>query len=39
MKPIPLNPQNDETCRTIKANYHKVSQSNLLRGGVTLRQW
>lgn len=30
---IPLNPMPDGTCRTIKANYYKVSYANLIRNG------
>ena len=33
MNPIPLNPQNDGTCRPIKANYYKMSIANFVRGG------
>lgn len=33
MKPILLNPEPDGTCRTIKANYYKVSLANFLRRG------
>jgi hypothetical protein len=33
MKVRPMNPMPDGTCRTIKANYHKVSLDNFLRGG------
>ena len=29
-----LNPEPDGTCRTIKANYYKVSLANFIRGGV-----
>ena len=28
-----MNPMPDGTARTIKANYHKVSLDNFLRGG------
>lgn len=30
---ILLNPEPDGTCRTIKANYHKVSVANFVRRG------
>lgn len=30
---ILLNPEPDGTCRTIKANYHKVSAANFVRRG------
>lgn len=33
MKQIPLNPEPDGTCRTIKANYWKMSRANFVRGG------
>lgn len=33
MNQIPLNPEPDGTSRTIKANYHKVSLANFVRGG------
>ena len=33
MNLIPLNTEPDGTCRTIKANYWKVSRANFLRGG------
>ena len=29
----PMNPYPGDTARTIKANYHKVSLDNFLRGG------
>ena len=32
MKNIPFNPEPDGTSRTIKANYHKVSMANFIRG-------
>lgn len=32
-KLIPLNPMPDGTCRTIKAQYHKNSLGNFIRGG------
>ena len=35
---IPLNPEPDGTCRTIKANYQRVSRANFIRGGGTERQ-
>jgi len=35
MNLIPLNTEPDGTCRTIKANYWKVSRANFLRGGTT----
>lgn len=35
MNQIPLNPEPDGTSRTIKANYHKVSLANFVRGGGT----
>lgn len=34
----PLNPYPDGTARTIKANYHKVSLDNFVRGGGTFAQ-
>ena len=30
----PFNPMPDGTCRTIKANYARMSRANFLRGGV-----
>lgn len=33
MKNIPFNPEPDGASRTIKANYHKVSMANFIRGG------
>lgn len=30
---IPINPMPDESCRTIKAQYHKNSLGNFIRGG------
>lgn len=33
MNQIPFNPEPDGTSRTIKANYHKVSLANFVRGG------
>ena len=30
---IPMNPEPDGTCRTIKAQYYKNSLSNFIRGG------
>lgn len=33
MKPILFNPEPDGTCRTIKANYYKMSLANFVRGG------
>lgn len=33
MKQIPLNPEPDGTCRTIKANYWKMSRANFIRRG------
>ena len=38
MKQQPFNPEPDGTCRTIKANYAKVSRANFLRGGGTEQQ-
>jgi len=38
MNQIPFNPEPDGTSRTIKANYHKVSLANFVRGGGTERQ-
>lgn len=35
MKQAPLNPMPDGTCRTIKANYARMSRANFLRGGGT----
>ena len=35
MKQEPLNPEPDGTCRTIKANYARMSRANFLRGGGT----
>ena len=32
MSQIPLNPEPDGTCRTIKANYWKMSRANFIRG-------
>ena len=33
MNVIPINTEPDGMCRTIKANYWKVSRANFLRGG------
>ena len=33
MNQVPFNPEPDGTSRTIKANYHKVSPANFIRGG------
>jgi len=33
MKQKLFNPEPDGTCRTIKANYYKVSLANFIRGG------
>lgn len=33
MKQEPLNPEPDGTCRTIKANYARMSRANFLRRG------
>lgn len=33
MEQLPFNPEPDGTSRTIKANYHKVSLANFIRGG------
>lgn len=30
---IPMNPEPDETCRTIKANYQRMSVANFIRRG------
>ena len=30
---LPINPEPDGTCRTIKANYWKMSRANFIRGG------
>ena len=32
-KIVPYNPEPDGTCRTIKANYWKMSRANFIRGG------
>ena len=34
-KVIPMNVAEGETCRTIKANYFKMSLANFLHGGGT----
>lgn len=39
MKPILFNPEPDGTCRTIKANYYKMSLANFVRGGVDGSNW
>ena len=33
MKQYAMNPEPDGTCRTIKANYYKVSMANFVRRG------
>ena len=38
MKQIPFNPEPDGTCRTIKANYARMSRANFIRGGGTEQQ-
>lgn len=38
MKQKLFNPEPDGTCRTIKANYYKVSLANFIRGGGTEQQ-
>ena len=35
MKQELFNPEKDGNCRTIKANYYKVSLANFIRGGGT----
>lgn len=30
---IPINPMHDQTCRTIKSQYKKISIANLIRTG------
>lgn len=39
MNPILFNPEPDGTCRTIKANYYKMSLANFVRGGVDGSNW
>lgn len=37
MDQMPFNPEPDGTCRTIKANYARMSRANFARGGGTER--